>query len=88
MQVLCMATEESGEIVCGICGQNYKLYFERPSQADREQAVGLVLQALWNHHLIDEGSAAHPQKAFNVPEWSGPPEWSAAALLGGAPLRS
>jgi len=82
-----MATEESGEIVCGICGQNYKLYFERPSQADREQAVGLVLQALWSHHLRDEGRSAHPQRPFNVPEWSGAPESSAAALLGGAPLR-
>ena len=88
MQVLCMATEESGEIICGICGQNYKLYFERPSQADREQAVALVLQALWNHHLTEEGRSAHPERPFNVPEWSGAPEWSAAALLGGAPLRA
>jgi hypothetical protein len=30
--------------------------------------------------------SVHPDKAFNVPEWSGPAEWSGAALLGGAPL--
>jgi hypothetical protein len=83
-----MATEESGEIVCNVCGQRYKLYFERPSVADREQAIALVEQALASHHLNDEESTAHPQRAFNVPEWSGPPEWSAAALLGGAPLRT
>lgn len=88
MQVLCMATEEDGELVCGICGQSYKLYFERPSLADREEAVALVLQALASHHLMDQASSAHPQRAFNVPEWSGSPEWSAAALLGGAPLRA
>ena len=88
MQVLCMATDESGEIVCSVCGQGYKLYFERPSGADREQAIAQVEQALENHHLTDEGPTAHPQRAFNVPEWSGPPECSAAALLGGAPLRA
>ena len=86
MQVLCIATEDAGEIVCKICGQSYKLYFERPSQGDREQAIALVLQVLTDHHLIDEGRSAHPQRPFNVPEWSGAPEWSAAALLGGAPL--
>jgi len=82
-----MASEENGEIICSVCGQSYKLYFERPSLADREQAVALVMQALMDHHLTDEGRDAHPQKPFNVPEWSGAPEWSAAALLGGAPPR-
>jgi hypothetical protein len=88
LQVLCIATEENGEIVCEICGQHYKLYFERPSGADREQAVSVVMQALANHHREDHGHSAHPQRPFNVPEWSGAPEWSAAALLGGAPLRA
>ena len=86
LQVLCMATEEGGEVVCSVCGQSYKLYFERPSQADREEAAAIVMQALASHHLADEARSAHPQRAFNVPEWSGSPEWSAAALLGGAPL--
>jgi len=85
VQVLCVATEECGEVVCKICGQHYKLYFERPSRADREE-VEMVLQVLTNHHLTEDGRSAHPQRPFNVPEWSGPPEWSAAALLGGAPL--
>ncbi|HZD49441.1 MAG TPA: hypothetical protein VE178_11925 [Silvibacterium sp.] len=88
MQVLCVPTKECGEIVCAVCGERYKLYFERSSQRDREEAIALVLQALANHHAGDEGGSAHPQKPFNVPEWSGRPEWSAAALLGGAPLRA
>ena len=86
MQVLCVPTEECGECVCAICGKQYKLYFERPSREDREQAIAQVLRTLARQHGEDEGRAAHPQKPFNVPEWSGRPEWSAAALLGGAPL--
>jgi len=85
LQVLCVATEECGDIVCNVCGKRYKLYFERPSQQEREQAVAMVMEALANHHVTADGQPAHPQKPFNVPEWSGPAEWSAAALLGGAP---
>ncbi len=86
MQVLCVPTEECGEIICAVCGKQYKLYFERPSQQDREEAVSRVLQVLAEHHADHEGYGTHPPKAFNVPEWSGRPELSAAALLGGAPL--
>lgn len=86
MQVLCVPTEECGEIVCTVCGEQYKLYFERPSLEDREQAIAQVLEVLADHHRADERRDVHPQKPFNVPEWSGRPELSAAALLGGAPL--
>jgi hypothetical protein len=86
VQVLCVPTEECGEIVCAVCGKQYKLYFERPSREDREEAIAQVLQVLAKHHGDAEGQEAHPQKPFNVPEWSGRPELSAAALLGGAPL--
>jgi hypothetical protein len=87
VQVLCVPTEECGEIICAVCGKQYKLYFERPSQGDREEALSQVLQVLLRHHGEQEGIGAHPQNAFNVPEWSGRPEWSAAALLGGAPVK-
>jgi GTPase SAR1 family protein len=86
VQVLCVPTEECGEIVCSICGNQYKLYFERPSWEDREQAIAEVLQVLAEHHVDHETGEAHPEKPFTVPEWSGRPELSAAALLGGAPL--
>ena len=87
MQVLCVATEECADIVCKVCGEGYRLYFERQSQAEREQAVAMVTRALANHHVTANGPLAHPKKPFNVPDWSGPAEWSAAALLGGAPNR-
>ena len=86
MQVLCVPTAECGEIVCSICGNQYKLYFERPSWEDREGAIAQVLQVLAEHHAGEECDEPHPQKPFTVPEWSGRPELSAAALLGGAPL--
>jgi GTPase SAR1 family protein len=86
LQVLCVAAGEFGDVVCKLCGEKYKLYFERPSRSEREEAVAVVMQALANHHHAVDGPSAHPKKPFNVPEWSGPAEWSAAALLGGAPI--
>jgi hypothetical protein len=85
MQVLCMASEDCADIACKVCGQKYKLYFERP-QAERDEAIATVSQSLLNHHVMGDGKSVHPRKPFNVPEWSGPAEWSAAALLGGAPI--
>jgi hypothetical protein len=35
--------------------------------------------------MVLDSSAAHPVNGFNLPEWSGNPQYSAAALLGGAP---
>ena len=86
MQVLCVPTEECGEILCAVCGKQYKLYFEKPWREDRHEAIALVLQVLAGHHGQEDGREAHPHSPFNVPEWSGKPELSAAALLGGAPL--
>jgi len=85
MQVLCVAASDSADITCQICGHQYKLYFSRPSRAERAEAVARVAQTLNDHHAAGEDRSVHPEKPFNVPEWSGPAEWSAAALLGGAP---
>lgn len=86
MQVLCIATSDSADIVCKVCGHQYKLYFSRPSRAERDEAIARVEQTLADHHASSEDRSVHPLKPFNVPEWSGPAEWSAAALLGGAPI--
>jgi hypothetical protein len=88
MQVYCVATEESADVECQVCGHQYKLYFERNSAPERAEAMARVLQTLANHHTDSDDRSAHPEKPFNVPEWSGRPEWSGAALLGGAPLRA
>jgi hypothetical protein len=86
MQVLCVATNASADIACETCGHQYKLYFARPSQKDREEAIARVQQALAAHHAQGDDRSVHPAKPFNVPEWRGRAEWSAAALLGGAPV--
>lgn len=86
MQVLCVVTDGIADISCKICGQKYKLYFERQSYEERALATSLVEQALTSHHALGDGPPVHPEKAFNVPEWSGLARWSGAALLGGAPL--
>jgi hypothetical protein len=87
MQVLCVATEEQGaDISCKVCGHKYKLYFERKSPEEQAAAMTIVAQTLINHHVLGKEHSVHPQKPFNVPEWSGSAASSAAALLGGAPL--
>ena len=88
MQVLCVATNESADLTCKICGHQYKLYFARPSQEERAEAVARVEQTLASHHAQSNDRSVHPEKPFNVPEWAGSAEWSAAALLGGAPLQA
>jgi hypothetical protein len=89
MQVLCVATEvsdeESSDVTCAVCGHPFKLYFERKSAAERAEATARVEQALASHHDAGDDTSVHPDKPFNVPEWSGRAEWSGAALLGGAP---
>ena len=86
MQVLCIASSDTADITCQVCGHRYKLYFSRPSKSERAEAIARVDQALIDHHASSEDRSVHPLKPFNVPEWSGPAEWSAAALLGGAPI--
>jgi hypothetical protein len=86
MQVLCIAANnDAADISCQVCGHQYKLYFSRPSRTERLEAIARVEQALADHHTAGEDRSVHPEGPFNVPEWSGRAEWSAAALLGGAP---
>lgn len=84
MQVFCLATAESSDVQCRVCGQNYALYFDK-SHEEREKALELVLGALEEHHSDSPEPTAHPEKAFNVPAWHGPAHMSGAAILGGAP---
>ncbi|MBT9332299.1 hypothetical protein [Paracidobacterium acidisoli] len=81
-----MPTQFHADIECPICGQSFALYFERQSEAERHNALEEVRCALINHHGLVSTAAAHSGSSFNVPEWSGPANMSAAALLGGAPV--
>lgn len=83
MQALCKPSSDSPDIFCPICGTGFRLYWERTSSAQQEAALPEILQALHDHHR-DPAFLSHPAAAFNVPSWSGLPQFSAAALLGGA----
>ena len=85
MQVLCKASNTASDIRCSICGQGFLVYFTRTSAQERDQRRSEVQKALREHHLTSNHLSAHPAQAFNLPAWSGAPEFSAAALLGGAP---
>ncbi|HEY0163304.1 MAG TPA: hypothetical protein VGB69_11540 [Edaphobacter sp.] len=83
MQVLCKPSDSSPDILCPVCGKGFRLYWERSSPAQQEATLPSIRKALHDHHT---GLLAHPEAAFNIPSWSGAPQFSAAALLGGATL--
>ena len=85
MQVLCKASNTASDLRCNICGQGFLVYFTRTSPQERAQRRAEILQALRDHHNGDSSHLAHPTTGFNLPEWSGNPRFSAAALLGNAP---
>lgn len=83
MQALCKLTDNSPDILCPVCGKGFRLYWERTSHIHQQAALPEIHQALRDHHK-ENPFAQHPETPFNVPDWSGLPEFSAAALLGGA----
>ena len=85
MQVLCKASNTGSDVRCNICGQGFLVYFTRTSVQERAQRRSEIQQALRDHHMSSDHSTAHPTQGFNLPAWSGEPQYSAAALLGGAP---
>lgn len=86
MQVFCKPSDTSPDVQCPVCGQGFLLYWERSCRIQQEDTRHSIQQALRDHHLQATDTAAHPETAFNIPKWSGSPQFSAAALLGGAPL--
>ena len=88
MQVLCMVTaEDVCDVQCPCCHQRYVVYYSRQCQKECDEALEAVRAALVAHHSTTPMTAAHPGEAFTIPEWNGPVHASAAAIIGGAPLR-
>jgi hypothetical protein len=83
MQVLLRKSEIRHDIQCGVCHQGFRVYWERTSQAERATMRTIVETELRHQHDGDDTTAAHPETPFNLPQWSGAPQFSAAALLGG-----
>ncbi|WP_263366853.1 hypothetical protein [Edaphobacter bradus] len=80
MQVLCKPSDSSADLYCPICGRGFLLYWERSSRDQQEVTLPEIQQTVRDHHSGD----GHPEAAFNIPSWPGLPQFSAAALLGGA----
>ncbi|HMF54454.1 MAG TPA: hypothetical protein VK593_08900 [Edaphobacter sp.] len=85
MQALCKASDHSPDVTCPICGKGFHIYWERTSRTQQDAALPAIQLALREHHDHPE-TATHPSLPFTVPSWSGLPQFSAAALLGGATL--
>ena len=85
MQVLCKASNTASDIRCAVCGQGFLVYWTRNSIEERAAARAGIVQALREQHSDTKEATAHPPSAFNLPDWTGEPRFSAAALLGNAP---
>jgi hypothetical protein len=83
MQVLIRKSDEKHDLKCDMCGQGFRLYWERPSAEEQAAILPAVQNELREQHATDSTSAAHPDKPFNFPDWTGSPQFSGAALLGG-----
>jgi hypothetical protein len=83
MQVLLKKSDERQELQCPLCSQGFRVYWERTSLIEQSAVRGTVLQALRDDHASDPSRAAHSDTPFTVPKWSGAPQFSGAALLGG-----
>ncbi len=85
MQVLLRKSDETHDLRCDVCGQGFRLYWERPSRSEQEQMRTTVQIELRQQHttVSDPSAAAHPASLFNVPSWGGSPQFSGAAILGG-----
>jgi hypothetical protein len=83
MQVLLRKSKVTKDIQCSVCHQGFQVYWERTSPAERATMRAIVEAELRHQHLEDPGRSAHPEAPFNLPQWSGLPQFSAAALLGG-----
>jgi hypothetical protein len=88
MQVVCQPSNNSADVRCPVCGQGFLLYWERTCRIEQGETLSDIQQSLADHHTADVAvgdDAVHPIAAFNIPEWSGNPEFSGAAMLGGLP---
>ena len=71
-------------MTCRVCGQGFRVYWERTSLEEQMAMRAIVLKELEQHHAGDRAPSAHPDLPFNVPQWQGAPQFSRSrTLLGG-----
>ena len=87
MQVLLRKSDSHRDVQCPVCSQTFRIYWERTSVEEQNTMRAIVLEELHEQHSQanggDKTSSAHPGAPFNVPRWTGSPQFSGAALLGG-----
>jgi hypothetical protein len=87
MQVLLRKSDSQHDVQCTVCNQGFRVYWERTSTDERNSMRAVILDELRGHHSPENGNdkanSAHPANPFNLPGWSGLPQFSGAALLGG-----
>jgi hypothetical protein len=81
MRVLLKKSDEMQDVECSICGQCFRLYWERSSEAERATMRAIIQGELRQQHHTDMTHAAHPSIPFHVPDWSGTPQYAGAALV-------
>ncbi len=84
MQVLCKMSNTVSDVRCKVCGQGFLVYWARTSRNEQEATRRQVIEALAQQHANSATEHVHPRTGFTVPDWTGVPSASAAALLGGA----
>ena len=83
MQVLLRKSDDKQDVKCSVCGQGFRAYWERTSQAEQVAMLTVIHDELRMQHVDDPTASAHPGSPFNVPKWQGPAQFSGAAMLGG-----
>ena len=83
MQVLLKRSNSRQDLQCTICGQTFRLYWERPSPQERATMRAIVAGELRDHHSPEQGGdrtpSAHPDDHFALPNWSGAPQFVVGA---------
>ena len=84
-QVLCTLSHEGSDVRCAVCGQGFLVYWSRFSRAEQAECRRLIQDQLRVHHELAKDPGAdrriHPRAAFNVPEWTSLPHFSATSML-------
>lgn len=82
MQVLVRKSDvTSADCACAVCGQGFRLYWERGTDGERSTLEREVRDAIHSQHMHGEGRTAHPEVPFTVPNWPGMPQFSGSFLL-------
>ncbi len=85
MQVLLRKSDTKQSVKCATCGQGFRVYWEPTSRAERTTMRAIIAGGLKLQHRNDPTAAAHPSRAFNLPDWDSATEFAGTSLIGAPP---